>query len=356
MRKTLAVLIITFWCALSYSAEMTSELTLLTDPSKKLPSSAEVYGMLFARPYKTEDMIADLQLKLENEKLRINTANIKFFRKHFDITAGRQLMAWGSGYNFNPTDIFNSKPLGAAFDPGYYKNGRDALLLTYYLGDTALDLIYAASYRLKSGLDDKTTVTEKGNSGSGIRVKSNIAGFDMAISFSDAGKKEYNSAPEAGDDICGLSLKGSLPEIDWGIWFEGAYFTDRKLKEWVTGLEYVYDKFSLNIEYYYNGFGNDKKALYDTGLLLRGRLMGKNYMIPSFSWTFNEYMTGTFFTFSNLNDSGSVSGGVIDYLYSDNIEIALMPFYISGKPDSEFGMQKAISGNYGAQGMLKITF
>ena len=52
-----------------------------------------------------------LELKEGDDIDHLNVAYVKCLYGPIDVVVGRQLLAWGSGYNFNPTDIFNAKPI-----------------------------------------------------------------------------------------------------------------------------------------------------------------------------------------------------------------------------------------------------
>ncbi|UCH10169.1 MAG: hypothetical protein JSU61_13370, partial [Fidelibacterota bacterium] len=86
-------------------------------------------------PFLTEFPIAlPDTLYLDNVYIKIN------FRK-FDLTAGKQQISLGTGYAWNPLDIFNLKQL---LDPTYEQTGVNALRAEIPLGDRMLaDLIFS---------------------------------------------------------------------------------------------------------------------------------------------------------------------------------------------------------------------
>ena len=304
---------------------------------------------------------------------------------------GRQLFSWGSGYSFNPTDIFNAKYIGAAFDPSYRRTGRDALVMSFYPSDSmSIELIGALPYHKEHQMDEKTIIAEKGQDDIGTRLKFNIVDFDIALSLVQVSKRNFNiisqnndpddgidsnntdnseddsnanNDPNNGNDlnepwdyISGLSFKGSLPIVDWGIWSEGAYYHQQKEFEISAGLEFIYDDIMANIEYYRNSFGHHNSKKYDQNLFLRGRSLARDYLIPSISYTYDERWMYQAFSFFNLNDQSLVVGILIEHLYNDMVQISLAPIFIEGKQNTEFGIQKGQLGSYGFGAIIKASF
>ena len=126
-RYFLCLFLLVFLQAGLYAVDITSELVLSAFGTEKTAVMTDIYGTVFAKLVDKDKVSADLQYQFGDNRNMINAAFATFRLGKVDIIAGRQLMAWGSGYNINPTDIFNIKPVGAAFNPTYYKTGRDAL-------------------------------------------------------------------------------------------------------------------------------------------------------------------------------------------------------------------------------------
>ncbi|MBN1622429.1 MAG: hypothetical protein JW871_07560 [Endomicrobiales bacterium] len=360
LKYILAVYIFSFFVLPCYAVDLTSEVILSAVSAKKSEASSDISGRIFLKLLDKKNIVSDIHYQYEDSKHRLNVAYVKFLKGKFDLVVGRQLMAWGSGYNFNPTDIFNSKPLGAAFDPVYYKTGRDAVTLTSYHFGAMTDFVYAAGYSIENEVSSDITIDETGKEDFGLRIKKNVSDFDIALSYTKLGEREFEvngtEYTDNDDNVFGVSIKGSIPKIDWGIWLEAARFNDQEKDEFVTGLEYIYDRWTFNCEYYYNGFGSKNKANYDVNLLFKGRTLGVDYIVPSASYLFSEKLTITGFVFSNLNDSSTIIGSVADYFYNDIIEIAILPFAVFGDSSSEYGSQKESVGDFGVQGLIKLAF
>ncbi|MFC1484870.1 hypothetical protein ACFL5N_00260 [bacterium] len=356
----LATFILFFAISYVHSLEITSEILISNLFLEEKHKSAHIRGTIFTKLINTKNFLVDLHYELSDERQKLNVAYLKFLEEKFEIAIGRQLMAWGSGYNFNPTDIFNKKPIGAAFDPAYIKRGRDAVIFTSYYWDFITDVVFAPHYSFSEKIEGSISLYEKGREDFGLRIKRNIRDFDLEVSYIKLGKRTFTFEGtdylDKSDDILGFSAKGSLPVIDWGIWLEAARYLDQNVSEYVTGLEYIFDRWTLNFEYYRTGFGSANKNFYDFELMYRGRMVGRDYFAPSVIYVFNEKYTLTGFVFSNLNDSSNVFGAVIEYFYNDIIELAFLPFFMTGDTDSEYGSRRAELGNFGIQALIKITF
>jgi hypothetical protein len=155
--------------------------------------------------------------------------------------------------------------------------------------------------------------------------------------------------------LAGISIAGSLPVIDLGIWLEGIYNIETEEYELVTGTEYVFwENYTLNIEYYQNSQGTADKSDYDLNRLFFGEMLAQDYLIPSLRYVASEKLELAGFSFLNLNDQSSINAVVIDYYFNDYVDFILTPFYLSGGDGSEFGFQIQESGNYGVDFKIRL--
>ncbi|MFC1770402.1 hypothetical protein ACFLZV_00805, partial [Candidatus Margulisiibacteriota bacterium] len=274
--------------------------------SQKQSARAEAYGNLFINYEEPDKFLANLQYEFKDQEHRLNVVSVKFSLGMADISIGRQLFAWGTGYNFNPTDIFNAKPLGAAFDPTYIKTGRDAVMLTVYpMDNTSLDVILAPQFN-RSDTFDQQVVTQSGTEDFGLRLKTNLFDYDVAITYTSLGERTYNSNGHKNDNLYGLAVKGSLPIYDIGVWLEAVKYYYQQKYEVTVGLEYFYESLVFNLEYYKNNWGKKDKSSYDENLLLASQVLAQEYVIPSIACYLDEKTTFTVFDFHNLNDKSNI--------------------------------------------------
>lgn len=350
--------LIIFLHNLIFALEINPELILQAIKTEKKDAESRINGTIYVNILNEDKVTSDFHYKIGDSGNRINVAQVKLLFPKIDLILGRQLMSWGSGYNFNPTDIFNKKPIGSSFDPSYSKNGRDALTSSIYFTDNLiLDFIYAFKYEEENEYG-ATTFNESGRDDFGLRLKFSIFDFDFALSEVKVGKREYlnSQISDSDDHVTGISFKGSLPVIDWGVWFEGVRYNEQKVYEFSSGLEIIHGDYTAILEYYYNGFGIKEKSNYNLNNLYKSRLLGKNYLAPSISYVWEEKLTLSSYLFFNIDDSSFLIGSLLDYSYNDYINLSLIPIIISGSKDSEYGMSKDDYGSYGVQGLVKVNF
>ncbi|MBP17593.1 MAG: hypothetical protein CMQ21_01745 [Gammaproteobacteria bacterium] len=250
-----------------------------------------------------------------------------------DLTIGRQVISLGSARMINPTDVllpFNVTTLNQE-----YRTGIDMIRFQKPLGDLAeLDL------GIVLGED-----ADKDNSAVFARAQANWRGSDIAgtlIRF-------------AGQNLVGIGTQSSIGNM--GFWFESAYvWGDVDYHRSSVGVDY---SFSTNVfgqmEYHRNGAGQSKASNYfqladHVGYQKGGVfLLGKDYLIPSVSWTATPLLSLTASALFNLSDHSSfinLSGtySLADelgmdfgiYLFTgDNLAYSPLPPYLTIQ--SEYG-------------------
>jgi hypothetical protein len=353
MRFTIVLLILIFSSlqALDYTIQTLFGATVYAQEENPETSLS---GELMLYLLDDADLTADAALRLEDKGIYFNRARIKLIRNWWDLSLGRQQIGWGNGYNFNPTDIFNAKPLGAAFDPSYSKKGRDSAIFTLYAGDLfSFETIYAFRSVVEEELDN-ILISETTEWDLGGKFKTNLLDFDLAFTFSYSDFRTREIAAFELDQkleprkLAGISIAGSLPVIDFGIWLEGVYDIEEETYEFVTGTEYVFlEDYTLNIEYYRNSSGKKHKADYDLSRLYFNEMLAQDYLIPALRWLVHEKLEIAVFSFLNLNDKSASHAAVCDYYFNDYVDFIITPFYLTGENDSEFGRQTVDLGDYG---------
>jgi len=128
----------------------------------------------------------------------------------FTLRIGRHKFYTGTGYAYNPIDIFNYKnPL----DPTYEINGIDSVLGT-------IDLPRQTEIQMFMEFADRLS-----NSGYMLRLKTYVSGWDVALQYSQHTKERVNweafNSSEFRWRLLGIELAGELGGI--GIHGEGGY-------------------------------------------------------------------------------------------------------------------------------------
>ncbi len=85
-----------------------------------------------------------------DDRIFLDNAYLKFSFKYADLTFGKQQISLGTGYAWNPTDVFNFKSL---LEPTYEQPGHNAIRLDVPIGNEySIVTIYAPEENLeKSG-------------------------------------------------------------------------------------------------------------------------------------------------------------------------------------------------------------
>ncbi|MDG5816551.1 hypothetical protein QA601_15745 [Chitinispirillales bacterium ANBcel5] len=273
-----------------------------------------------------------------SDKTVLDRALIKAYFSPFDLFIGRQMIAWGTGYAFNPTDIWNQK---SPLDPEAPRLGVNALRAEIPLG-----MLSGVSLVVSPGRDFA-------HSSGGIRVKTNVAGYDMSISGMRIMNADRALLGLPGKFMAGVDLAGEIGNI--GIWAEAAFnnpvYEEMEYKDLDSsyfqvdlGFDYTFNNGVYTIlEYYFNGLGQDTKEDYnsrDLIHLLTGEMAGfaKHYLFGGVSYTFSNQFDFSAFVLGNLVDHSAMLLPSIKYLVSDNITIETgAQIGIGDKNLSEFG-------------------
>jgi hypothetical protein len=198
-------------------------------------------------------------LPFENQTL-LDNAYARLTLAGFDLTIGKQQISLGTGYVWNPTDIFNVKDV---LDPTYEQPGHNAARLDIQMGGRhTATLLYApeASWN---------------ESGKLLQLKGGAGRFDYTLilietlwtfhdySRFDAGSLNFVALPEK-RRLWGGSAVGEL--LGLGVWAELAFNTmelSPDFYELVLGSDYTFDfQTYFMVEYYRNTLGKSDYRTY----------------------------------------------------------------------------------------------
>ncbi len=281
----------------------------------------------------------------------LDNAYIKLSFKAFDLTVGKQQISLGTGYVWNPVDVFNIKEL---FDPTYEQPGHNAMRLDIPLGATST---FTALF---SPEDDWR------NSGKLIQLKGRISHFDLAITaiekiwrFHDytqfdpvsmfflelPGKRQLLGASTAGE-ILGL-----------GIWAEYAYNwmeISEDFYELVVGMDYTFNfQTYIMFEYYRNTLGKTDHTEYTLNdwmrvLTMEQKSITRDQLYAFLTHPVSDLMSLGVSTIYSLSDGSLALVPTLNYSLSDNVELfAYLNF--------NFGEEgKVFSQKMGNGGLIRV--
>jgi hypothetical protein len=200
-----------------------------------------------------EEAGAPTTFHLENSRIWLDNAFLFWTKDGFRVRMGRQQLSWGSGYGYNPTDLFHIKdPL----DPTYEKEGVGALRLDYRWGiggESGLIVVPGKDAR---------------HSGLAVRLGTHLEqlGYDMVVTLhqvqDSTGLDRTTLLPRHQQRrAVGFDVSGSVAGL--GVWMEGNQNfmeEERDFLRIVVGLDYTAENGTyLMAEALFNGRAERRK-------------------------------------------------------------------------------------------------
>lgn len=250
-----------------------------------------------------------------------------------DVTAGRQVLSWGSGRLWNPTDLLS--PFAPTDVDREVRHGVDAVRVSVPLSQTAqLDALWLP-------------LPDLADHGGVVRAQVNAGGFDIAPS----------AAKYVRDLVFGLDVSGDLGPV--GVHAEAAYTRalddDERFVRAVAGAELrPRDKLVLIGEYYYNGWGatraGDYLGVLRSDRVARGEVFGagRHYAGVVASYLHSELLTLQTIAIANLQDPSVIVVPAVEYWAEQKVLVragAYLPLGRGAEVDAASGL--ALHSEYG---------
>jgi hypothetical protein len=261
--------------------------------------------------------------------------------KHFDLTAGKQQLSLGTGYAWNPTDIFNRVDL---MDPTYEQTGVTSIRAEVPLGDRfGLDLIMAP----EESWDLSAKV---------VQGKAGLGSFDFTTSYAEyTGAYPYwrtqvdTTAPPPTETTykkLGGSVVGQIWEL--GLWTEANFeIGDHPIDfhEYLLGIDHTFNfQTYLMVEYYHNSGGaeSDSLTFFDYLYSLGGQThsLMRDYVFVMASHPISDVLSAGLMGIANLNDQSFAINPLLDWNAFENVSVSLFGSFAVGDADTEFGLQE----------------
>ena len=281
----------------------------------------------------TPDALRPLfDFKLEDENF-LDNAHVTIYLEHASLRVGKQQLPWGTGYTWNPTDIFNDKNL---LDPTYEKVGVNAFKLEVSFGGEGVATGIV-------GVGDEWRTSTKA-----IKIKHHLFGYDLSASFVEKKQDgfDYLSFRSTSERrrLFGGDFSGEL--FGLGIWGEGAYNrmeASDNFGQYLLGSDYTFESgLYLTGEYYRNELGKTNKGQYDINDWMRllsadGENLGQDYLFLGSRYPITELWNWSNYVLANLNDKSGILFPWFDYSLNDNTELIFVGYIPFGKKETEFG-------------------
>jgi hypothetical protein len=220
-----------------------------------------------------------------------------------DLTVGRQVLSWGSGRLWNPTDLLS--PFSPTDVDREMRRGVDAVRLSMGVAPTAqLDLLWLPQRRPRAH-------------GAVVRGRFNLAGFDIAPS----------AAKYVRDLVIGLDTSGDVGPL--GVHGEVAWL--RALDRNATGQRDEFVRAVAGVdwrptaslvltgEYYFNGWGaSDANGYLDvlrSARVVRGEVFGagRHYLGLIAAWQVSPLLTAQGTAVVHLGDPSALVLPTVEY-------------------------------------------
>jgi len=286
-----------------------------------------------------------------SDRYYLDNAYLKLTFKHFDITLGKQQISLGTGYVWNPTDIFNIKDY---LDPSYEQPGHNAVRIDVILGKAyTLTLLYGPEETWK-------------NSAKLIQFKGKIWHFDYAFTaieknwvFHDYSRFDVNVMNFAElpgkRQVLGFSTAGELLGV--GVWAEYAYNWMEEADDFyelVLGGDYTFDfQTYIMVEYYRNTLGKSDYHQYTLNDWMRMLAQEQKSVARDQFYLFIQHPFGDFLRLGisgiySTSDNSLALVPILNYTMSDNVEITAYLNLLTGKEGT------AYSSRLGSGGMVRV--
>jgi len=243
---------------------------------------------------------------------------LKYYSGLANITIGKQRIAWGSGTIWNPTDVFNPFVMSFAVKEEETTN-VEAIRLEAPIGN--------------AGGIDSYIVTGKNWSEvkKGIRAKTTVGLFDLALSYVDTGNNNFQVGFDSSGDFMQAGVRNEI--VLRSPPGSNAYIQS------VWGMDYTLDNgVGLNAEYFFNGLGAKNKDRYDWAGLAAGNIsqLGMVYLFFSANKIIDELTNVRCSLISNLDDLSYIIYPQYSRNISQNVDLSLEGMWVGGQDGSEY--------------------
>jgi hypothetical protein len=249
--------------------------------------------------------------------------------KEVQLTLGRQRIAWGTSWVWNPTDIFNPQ---SVLDFDYEERPAvDAFHLQYYTG--AVSKVEAAFKPAK----------EKKNIIAAGLISNNFSNYDFNIIGGVKKEKWFTGFSWAGD-IYGAGFRGEFI-LNQGrktnVQFTNLTLgSDNPYYSFVLSGDYTFqNSFYIHTEVLHNSIGIKRytllyqKPAIDFGLLTAARWS----VYQEFAYDFHPLIRGSVFGIFNTDDKSLAIVPSVSYSVITNLDLILLVMYFHGDAFTEYG-------------------
>ena len=280
--------------------------------------------------------------------LEVDRVWLDYYKNNLEITLGRQRVAWGTCWVWNPTDLFN--PLNVLDFDYEERPATDAIRVQYYTGPvTKLDVAYKPAKdpnnQILAGLWSLNKWNYDFNLIAGMRFKRWLAGFSWAGDILEAGFRGeilVSQAPNKPDEniIYQLINQSSLSS------------SKNPIVSLALSGDYTFpNTFYIHTELLYNNIGKTLNTfLFQQEANKLGLLSASRWEIyHEFAYDITPLLRGSLFGLFNPDDKSSVIVPSVSYSVITNLDLFVICMFFDGNPLTEYG-------EYGTSFFARVKF
>lgn len=254
-----------------------------------------------------------------NHQLRqsLFRANVSLYLDDLHLTFGRQRIAWGTGFVWNPTDILN--PVNPTSIERDEKGGVDALYAVLPLGPLSqIEGVWAVGSRPEL-------------SSYAARASFNVGDYDVGFIGG-----YFRESVVLGGDAAGY-LGGAGLRAEWAVRLPPQ--GPARLRSTIN-IDYNFAAGYYTVaEFHYNGPGSSAPSEYDRSALFSGTVFNLAELYSAFivSKSLSPLVGLSLYSLVNYNDGSGLAGPGLTWSALQNLEIAVSSYLFFGKGNTEFG-------------------
>jgi hypothetical protein len=297
----------------------------------------------FLNMIKTQHEFADLDAVLWNKNktlgyLETDRLWVDWTKDKFEIVLGRQRIAWGTSWVWNPTDLFNPQsPLDFDYEE---LPGTDAVRIQYYTGAvTKIEAAFRPARKFDrvtaAGLISLNKWDYDFNLIGGIENNRWVFGGGWSGDILDAGFRGEFTLTQKPE----LLSKYSIQQIITPGYIPLSSFKD-PVFSFVLSADYTFpNSFYIHTEILYYNVGKTKNAgLYQQETLDLGMLSPSRWSVyQEFSYNITALMRGSLFGIYNPDDNSYAIVPSISYSLITNFDIYLIALLFNGDSLTQYG-------------------
>ena len=263
---------------------------------------------------------------------------VDWVKDQFELTLGRQRIAWGTSWVWNPTDLFNPQsPLDFDYEE---LPGTDAVRMQYYTGpvskiEAAVRPAKTFDKVIAAGLISLNKWDYDFNIIGGIKENRWVFGGGWSGSILDAGFRGEFTVTQKPE----LISKYSVLQIFIPSYKPLSAFNDPVFSFVLSG-DYTFpNSFYVHTEVLYYNIGKTRNTgLYQQEALDLGMLSASRWSIyQEFSYDVTPLMRGSLFGIYNPDDHSDVIVPSVSYSVITNLDLYLIALLFNGNSHTQYG-------------------